>query len=378
MSSELCWEKAKTEIMAASEDQIIALENEVNVARSAYLTKDDCILWAARAYWTAWQGSHLLFNLDSQKAFSLERGGRADTRTLAARVSLIMDAYSQRYRLGEIEMLTVPGNDIDHIEAFGRDTEQIVVRPKELLEWAKSKGLPIPVHLWSAVFGTEQSAEGQELESAPKSNYLKRSGDFWEIRYGESTLSGIKNMVGLTYLAELLRVPNQEIHVRKLSSIVSGSARDDRAMEFERGSQEEYGSMGMSLCGDSIPDSVLDKQASKAYKEELDRFEILIEQAEDTYNDVEVESLKRQRDFVRSQLLSAMDHKGQSRNFNDEGEKARKRVQKNISALLKKIEEIEQSKYRDKKVSAYLSKSIKTGYSCTYMSSEAEAWIVEK
>ena len=156
MSETMYGNKTVKEIKAMSEEEIIDLENAENEYRSAYLIDDDYLFWAMEPCWNYHEGALLLYNLDPRKAFYLLRGGSPDTRTLAARVMKITEAYSKRSAIGDIERLSVPNNDINHIEAYGCDTNTIVVKPKEFLEWAKSKCLPVPEMLWTAVFNPEE------------------------------------------------------------------------------------------------------------------------------------------------------------------------------------------------------------------------------
>lgn len=134
-----------------SEDEIIALEKERN--QEAHLTKEDCVFLAADGYWKLEEACGFLLNIDRRRTMIMDLTSSGYTRTFGARYFQIFKAYARCLDIGEVSSKTIP-NQIA-FEHGDKRYEEVVV-PKDFLLWAKSKGLPIPPMLWSAVFTPEE------------------------------------------------------------------------------------------------------------------------------------------------------------------------------------------------------------------------------
>lgn len=354
------------ELCAITEDELIALENEANAEDLAYLTKEDCVYWSAKSYWPIYDAAFLLLNLDRRKVFGVIRGHGTDTRTLLSRVNDIMDAYLQRIDLDEVEPLWVPAKDINHIEAFGKDTSQLAVKPKEFLEWAKTKNFPVPEDLWTAVFVPEPLSE-IEGQNASKSNILKQVGDFWEVQFDGKTLSGIPGLKGMDYIKLLLESPHEKIHCNRLHTLLTGVPEAQKPKEFDGSMNDKrLESTGMHVSDAMTSHEILDDRAKREIKERLDLLNTKIDDSKNNNDHVRVEELENEKDNLFEVLRVSTDHKGQSRNFTDDIEKTRKNISNRISDALKKLEELEKKKFGDIPIYRHLKNAIITGKECSY------------
>ena len=348
------------ELKLMSEEELIALEKENNAENLSYLTKEDCVYWSAKSYWPIFDAAFLLLNLDRRKGFGVIRGHGADTRTLLGRVTDIMEAYLQRIELDEVE----PAMDINHIEVFGKDPSR--VNPKEFLEWAKTKNFPVSEDLWTAVFGPEPLSEIED-QNASKSNILKQVGDFWEVQFDGKTLSGIPRSKGMDYIKLLLESPHEKIHCYRLKTLLTGVPEAQKPKEFDGSMNDEWlESTGMHVSDAMTSHEILDARAKREIKMQLDLLNAKIDDAKKINDHASEEVLENEKNNLLSELSASTDHKGRSRNFNDEIEKARKNISNRISDALKKLEELEKKKFGDIPIFLHLKNAITTGKECSY------------
>lgn len=147
MSSEM-HDESKKSVAALTEEALISLENEKN--RGAKLTKEDCIYWAACGYWDTLEAATLINGLDKRRAVVIFSDFK---KTQSAKISEIYEIYKRCIEIGEVEDKTLINQDL---LGNGLNYGKQIVTPKGFLLWAKSKGLPIPPMLWSAVFQDEE------------------------------------------------------------------------------------------------------------------------------------------------------------------------------------------------------------------------------
>nr|MBA2725058.1 AAA family ATPase [Actinomycetota bacterium] len=101
-------------------------------------------------------------------------------------------------------------------------------------------------------------------------------GDFWTIGYSGLEIR-LKDSKGVQYIAELLKLPGQEVHVLSLVGLVEGH---DLHVDVP-GAQEDLGSWGLGDAG-----VVLDAAAKTAYKNRLEDLREELEEAQG-FNDPE-------------------------------------------------------------------------------------------
>ena len=179
-----------------------------------------------------------------------------------------------------------------------------------------------------------------------------REGDYWTIDYaGEQTR--LKDIKGLRYLVQLLKVPGREVHVLDLAAIVEGghSGAEGRAQ-----AQDELMSDGLGDAG-----VILDATAKAAYKQRLGDLREELDEALE-FNDPERAARAQDEiDALVDQLAGGVGLGGRDRKAASQAEKARVNITKSVRDALKKIDQNHQP------LGEHLRMTIRTGAYCAYL-----------
>ncbi|MDQ3646505.1 MAG: AAA family ATPase, partial [Actinomycetota bacterium] len=133
---------------------------------------------------------------------------------------------------------------------------------------------------------------------------LLREGDYWTISYGGSE-TRLKDLKGLRYIAQLLKVPGQEMHVLDLASIVEGGLP---ASHRRAGAQDHLMAEGLGDAGE-----ILDATAKAAYKRRLEDLREDLEEAQ-AFNDPErAARAQDEMDALVAQLAAGVGLGGRAR-----------------------------------------------------------------
>ncbi|MDP9068263.1 MAG: AAA family ATPase [Actinomycetota bacterium] len=179
-----------------------------------------------------------------------------------------------------------------------------------------------------------------------------REGDYWTISYGGSE-TRLKDIKGLRYIAQLLKVPGREVHVLDLATSVEG------ALPRSTGPRVEHDDLSSDGFGDA--GVILDATAKAAYKQRLADLREDLEEAEG-FNDPERAARAQQEiDALVSQLAGGVGLGGRDRKAASEAEKARVNITKSVKDALKKIEE------HHGQLGDHLRATIRTGAYCAYL-----------
>lgn len=192
-------------------------------------------------------------------------------------------------------------------------------------------------------------------------------GEYWSIGPSKQPFH-MKDARGLHYIAELLRHPEREFHACDLILV-------DRKGQ-ERGTVSQLRVLGgdcsvgtsTGLGGGAYP--LLDARAKGAYKVRLQDLRSEMDEAE-RYNDSgRLAELRREYDFLVQQVASAVGLGGCDRPGATPAERARLAVTKRIKDALKKITLVSPD------LGDSLSRSIRTGYYCSYVADRTNpiAW----
>lgn len=186
----------------------------------------------------------------------------------------------------------------------------------------------------------DQTVEIEPTSTLPQSARLTRrqrrfrqEGDYWTLVY-EGSVARVKDSRGMTYLAELMRMPNREIHALELSS---GGPRD----------------------GSDRP-AVVDAQAKAEYRKRLNELNRALDEAEDNNDQAEIERLKDELEWIRQQLAEAFGLGGRARATGSAAERARVSVTRAIKKAVQRIQEAHPS------LGEHLLRNIRTGQFCCY------------
>lgn len=201
---------------------------------------------------------------------------------------------------------------------------------------------------------TARSTSMPSAASSPQvsSGVFVREGDYWTIAYAGSG-TRLKDLKGLRYIAQLLKVPGQEVHVLDLAALVEG--------EPSIGSRTRV-IKGMDLSSEGLGDAgeILDAQAKAAYKRRLQELREDVQEALD-FNDPERAARAQQEiDALVDQLAAGVGLGGRDRKAASQAERARVNITKSVKDALKRIDQSHGP------LSQHLRASLRTGTYCTY------------
>jgi energy-coupling factor transporter ATP-binding protein EcfA2 len=196
----------------------------------------------------------------------------------------------------------------------------------------------------------EPSAQASAGEAT--TGVFAREGDYWTISYSGSE-TRLKDIKGLRYIAQLLKVPGREVHVLDLATSVEGALPQPRGRGVEH---DELSSDGLGDAG-----VILDATAKAAYKQRLVDLREDLEEAEG-FNDPERAARAREEmDALVSQLAGGVGLGGRDRKAASQAEKARVNITKSVKDALKRIEE------HHGHLGDHLRATIRTGTYCAYV-----------
>jgi hypothetical protein len=177
-------------------------------------------------------------------------------------------------------------------------------------------------------------------------NTFRREGDVWHLTFA-GRHAVMRDAKGLRDLAHLLALPGEAVSSAELAGATAGErAADDR----DRGAE------------------VLDARARAEYRARLVELEDDLRDAEDAHDLARAERTRTERDFLATELASALGLGGRSRRLGDVGERARKAVSARIGMTLGRMQEIHPE------LAAHLQSSVRTGLFCVYAPTEPAAW----
>jgi len=197
----------------------------------------------------------------------------------------------------------------------------------------------------------------------------------WNLKFNDVVLQGVKDWAGMSYIKILLQNPDQKIGVIKLQELVgtanlepNDNAEDvpDTCVTMDH---YEYGNVpenNVSVGGIDLWESS-DQRATQEYKEQIDIIENKLKEARacKVQNKSKIERLEKDKAAFESQLNEAS-YKGKDPIV----DKARRSVLKVITDTIKNIRKLEElCNYNDRPVSSHLTRCIKTGASCSYVTS---------
>jgi class 3 adenylate cyclase len=185
--------------------------------------------------------------------------------------------------------------------------------------------------------------------SARQAEHVFRcEGDYWSVEFeGEATR--LRDMKGMTYLAHLLRRPEQEVHALELSSML----RADTASSAGVAPETLAGALG-----DAGP--ALDAAAKDAYRTRLAQLRAAIAEAEDDNDAARTGALRDEEERLARELAAAVGLGGRDRPVGAAAERARVNVTRAISDAVKRIAA------HAPRLARHLDASIRTGTWCSY------------
>jgi len=187
-------------------------------------------------------------------------------------------------------------------------------------------------------------------ESGVTNGRFTLNGEFWNIAFG-ATAFQLKAILGLTYIAYLLRHPRTEFHVTDLIDLIEGRAVEgSKTATADAATARSLGDAG----------EVIDAQAKAEYRRRLADLREELEEAEELNDLGRVDRARAEIEALSDQLAEGIGLGGRHRRAASHVERARVNVTKRIAIALKKVNE------HDPALAAYLRGRIKTGTLCSY------------
>jgi tetratricopeptide (TPR) repeat protein len=169
-----------------------------------------------------------------------------------------------------------------------------------------------------------------------------REGEYWTVQFAGTT-ARVKHVKGLSFIAELLHHPGEEIHALELVAAVEGHAGTPATA---------------SLRGDAGP--ALDSQAKREYRQRLSELAQDLSEAE-TFHDLgRTAKIQAEIDAITDELTRALGLGGRDRRVASASERARVSVTKRITAAVSRLEEAHPA------LGNHFASTLRTGSYCSY------------
>jgi hypothetical protein len=195
-----------------------------------------------------------------------------------------------------------------------------------------------------------------KLRGQPRGNLFAKRGA-WMFRFSgqDMTLNG--DLQGPAFVRRLMMTPHQEVHVEQLWNEVCGNG----------GEADTQGDWNSFL---SPGEDMLDAAGKADYQKRLLQLIQDRAEAESVNDDAWLERIDEETEAIASQLLKAVDGKGRSRKIGNERDKLRKRISRNITFFMEKIQQ-------HPALADHLEKFIVTGEYMSYQPTENIQWSFE-
>jgi len=214
-------------------------------------------------------------------------------------------------------------------------------RPLDFVNWLYKSKLPHPKELFEAV-QRQHSGEVSDVRE-PARYVFRRKEQAWEVRFGDVVLDGVKDLLGMTFI-QLLLQNTGSLDVSEMQALAGaspttvntgGRVRGDRGAEQTTpydSDLREHGEAG---------DDILDDEARRQYRQEIERLEDQLEIADDTGDKAAAARIRQDIAAFQQQLLGATGLRGRSRQLNPLSEKHRKSTAKAIDQAIDNIRSLE-------------------------------------
>jgi hypothetical protein len=206
-------------------------------------------------------------------------------------------------------------------------------------------------------------------------NVFRREGDTWVISFSGEECR-LERLIGLNYIAELLRLPGQQLRPLQLQVLASGrpigtrptdgAYRESLAQDTDADDEGDDYSVSREDFGD---DPVLDAAGRQTLEKKKDRLEREATDAYNIGNNKKGDEKRTEYEEVEKYLKRSLNVRGRSRRFSSENEKARTSVTKALGRAFGKIRE------QAPAIAKYLENQIETGSVFTYRDA-ATVWIL--
>jgi hypothetical protein len=285
-----------------------------------------------------------------------------------------LSTHDKALRLLDLALSTAQELEMKGLE---RKIKKSLVERREGLRargWMLGKGAAVegdsmPVVEESPDSGLHSPAPGAQHPTL--TNIFRREGEYWTLAY-RGTVSRIKDMKGLHHIAALLRDPGKEFHAAELVTTLSKPPRSVSAAGYASLPEDQLAEYNLSVGGLGDAGTVLDVQATAAYKRRIAELQGEFDEARRFHDAGRATKIRAEIDFLTAELTAALGLSGRARKFACAAERARLNVTKTIRTALKKVSEI------DPVLGHHLTTAITTGTFCSYSPdpSHSISWVL--
>ncbi len=189
-----------------------------------------------------------------------------------------------------------------------------------------------------------------------RANMIRKDDGIWTIRYAGTTVH-LPHVMGLEYLAYLLRHPGRDYGVEELDATIRGNLRpaSDISGGLSLSTAEGFRVGGIGDAGDQI-----DKESEKTLQARQRQLSKALKKAVASGNTAAADEIRSEQAWIRGYLKQTLGLGGRPRKANDSKEKARINVQRHIKRATGQIEQ------RHPVLGAYLTSFVRTGDYCIY------------
>jgi non-specific serine/threonine protein kinase len=197
----------------------------------------------------------------------------------------------------------------------------------------------------------------QETPAANADSVFRKDGEIWTISFEGKTVR-VRHLVGMGYIADLLRHPRTEIEAATLGASIRGDLKPPGEVE-----NETIVEVSASMSGMPMADAEAIRQVKAAL---VTRQDELADTSED--DGPARTQLQDEISKLEHYLSSAEGHRGQIRKTGGVSQRSRSRVKHAIDRAIDKI------KVQHPSLGKHLKDSIRTGTSIVYMPTDVPDW----
>ena len=202
----------------------------------------------------------------------------------------------------------------------------------------------------------------QPSPEPPREQVFRKEGEYWVLAF-EGRETRLRHRLGLSYVANLLRHPGQDVAAFDLQA-AAGRVRATAPEAGGRAGHEE--SLRVAGFGDS--GETLDDQATAAYKQHLVDLREELGEAGENVDRERAAEIREQMEWIEDQLTSAYGLGGRRRKAGDVAERIRKAVSKAVGEAIAAIQREHPA------LGQHLANSIQTGTLCRYQPERLVSW----
>ncbi len=195
----------------------------------------------------------------------------------------------------------------------------------------------------------ETSEEATAPSSTSATRELRRSGDFWSLRWGPRTIQ-LADAKGVRYVAELLARPGQELSAMELATGGRGPGEAKPSVTAASGPVRVARDLGPAI----------DAAARAAYRRRAEELAATVVRAEAAGDLRRADRAREEQQALLRELAAATGLGGRARPTGDVSERARQSVTKAIKSALKRI------RREHEELGRHLEATLHTGLFCRY------------